>query len=95
MMNASNKIIEKSNYVPDAWVVTNSVHGEDILLRKEDIANLLRLVSKDTHTVLFEMSPSEARDLAYVYLGHSGGTTPETEALGARLLAAVRQVENI
>lgn len=94
-MNTSNKIIEKSSRVPDAWIVSSSVSNWDMLLRKEDIANLIELVSKDTHTVLFEMSPSEARDLAYVYLGHSGGTTPETEALGARLLAAVRQVENI
>lgn len=94
-MNTSNKIIEKSNYVPDAWIVSDPVSGEDILLKDEDIAKLMRLVSNDTQTILFEMSPSEARDMAYVYLGHSGGTTPETEALGARLLAAVRQVENI
>lgn len=94
-MNTSNKIIEKSIFKPDAWIVSDPVSGEDMLLKDEDIAKLMRLVSNDTQTILFEMSPSEARDMAYVYLGHSGGTTPEMEALGARLLAAVRQVENI
>lgn len=94
-MNTSNKIIEKSSRVPDAWIISSPVSDWDMLLRKEDIAKLMRLVSNDTQTILFEMSPSAARDMAYVYLGHSGGTTPEMEALGARLLAAVRQVENI